>query len=147
MAQHIQVAITSTPIVIQEAFDFVLDPKHGAIATFIGSIRNHNQGKEVIAVTYDIFEPLAKKILFNLCQQASQQWRDLKIFLTHFKGRLAVGETSVIIAVSSPHRDEAFKACRYIIEELKQHAPIWKQEHYLQGDSEWMKGHALCAAH
>lgn len=145
MFNNINVDITSLPINLQAALTFVADPSCGAVATFIGAIRNYNQGKEVIAISYDIFEPLAKKILTEICQQAQQQWgKELRIYLSHFKGKLMVGEISVVIAVSSVHRDEAFKACRFIIEELKHHAPIWKQEHYSHSSSEWVKGHALC---
>ena len=137
--------ITEHSINVQQAFDYVLDPAHGAMANFIGTIRNRNLGKDVVGVSYDVYVPLAEKTLQSLCDEAMLQWDGkLKIFIEHFKGRLSINGISVIVAVSSPHRDEAFKACRFIIEGIKHRSPIWKQEHYVDGDSEWVKGHALC---
>ncbi|MCP4474087.1 MAG: molybdenum cofactor biosynthesis protein MoaE [Gammaproteobacteria bacterium] len=139
------VKISQRPIDIQRAFDFTASPSHGGNASFLGTIRQHNLGKKVVGVSYDVLAPLAEKIIAQLCCQAEAQWGDaLKFYIEHYQGRLAVGEVSVIIAVSSPHRDEAFKACRYLIDEIKLQAPIWKQEHYIDGNSEWVKGHALC---
>lgn len=138
--------ITNKPIQIQRALDFITSPEHGAITTFIGSIRNTNQEKHVIGVSYDIFESLALLYFDNICQKAQQQWGEtLKIYIAQYKGRLTIKGISLIIAVSSPHRDESFKACRFILEKIKHEVPIWKQEHYVNGDSNWVKGHALCA--
>ena len=94
--------------------------------------------ENIIGHTLTTFETLA--------QEARQKWGEkLNVYIEHFKGRLDIGGISILIAVSSPHRDESFKACRFIIEEIKHRAPIWKQEHYLDGDSEWVQGHALCS--
>ena len=138
--------ISEEPLSCEAALAFAADPTHGAVATFVGQIRNHNLGKTVSGVSYDVFVPLAKNIFEAICGRARRQWGDdLNIWLVHHKGHLAVGGLSIVIAVSSPHRDEAFQACRFIIEEVKHRAPIWKQEHYPDGDSEWVKGHALCS--
>lgn len=142
------VSIETSTLDPKTAIDFVSDPAHGAMDVFVGMVRDHNLGKKVNGVSYDVFEPLALQILRDLCQLAQNRFgSELNIYLVHFKGRLDIGGISVIIAVSSPHRDESFQACRYLIEELKQQAPIWKQEHYAHGDSEWVKGHALCSGH
>ena len=82
----------------------------------------------------------------EICREADHQWNDgLRFCLLHFKGRLDVGGVSVIAGVSAPHREEAFQACRYLVEQMKHRAPIWKMEHYVDGDTDWVKGHALCA--
>jgi molybdopterin synthase catalytic subunit len=145
MPGRIQVTITDQPIDVGAAYDFVADPAHGAVNSFTGAVRQTNLGRDVVGVSYDVFEPLAEKILRQLCVDAAKKYDNkINIFLSHFKGRLEVGGISVLIAVSTPHRAESFEACRLLIEELKHSAPIWKQEHYTDGDSEWVKGHALC---
>ena len=128
------------------AFEFFADVTHGGSAFFQGTVRNFNLGRSVIGISYDVLEPLAIKSFNELSLQAMLNWKEqLKIYIAHAKGRLHVGAISVLIAVSSPHRDEAFKACRFLIEGIKHNSPIWKQEHYADGDSEWVQGHALCA--
>jgi molybdopterin synthase catalytic subunit len=119
---------------------------HGAADLFIGRVRDFNQGRQVEGVSYDLHAVLCRNVFSEICAEARQQWGEsIHLWLAHRHGRLAVGEASVIAAASSPHRDESFKACRYLIEEMKHRAPIWKQEHYVDGDSDWVKGHALCS--
>ncbi len=118
---------------------------HGAQNIFLGSVRAVNVGKEVVAVEYDAFEPLAEQVFLEIAAEAQEKWgSDLKINVIHRVGKLAVGEISVAIGVSSTHRDEAFRASRYVIEQIKVRAPIWKKEYYADGETEWLKGHALC---
>lgn len=143
MPRLIHASVSSRALNIQEACDFVSDPAHGAVDVFIGAVRNHHEGKTVTGITYDIHEALAQKIFSEICHQALDRWQGVKIYLSHFKGYLDVGGISVLIAVGSPHRAESFEACRYIIEELKKRAPVWKQEHYETGSSEWLPGHSL----
>jgi molybdopterin synthase catalytic subunit len=145
VAGKIHVVISEQPLDINEAYAFVSDPGHGAFNSFIGVVRDRNLGKDVEGVSYDVFEALAVKSLQDICKTVSdKQDGKINIFIGHFKGRLPVGGISVVIAVSTPHRFESFEACRALIEALKHHAPIWKQEHYTDGDSEWVRGHALC---
>lgn len=140
--------ITTSPIAVPDALAFVADPAHGAMDLFVGSVRDHNLGKSVTGVSYEIHTELANKALTKLCNEALKHWGEQqKIYIAHFQGRLDVKGISIIIAVSSPHRDEAFKSCRFLIEEIKHRCPIWKQEHYIDSDSQWVKGHALCAHH
>jgi len=121
-------------------------PGHGAADLFIGRVRDLNQGRDVRAVSYDLHPVLCKHVFREICQEARVEWGEsLHFWLEHRQGRLAVGDASVVVAVSSPHRDESFKACRYLVEQMKHRAPIWKQEHYVDGDSEWVQGHALCS--
>lgn len=118
---------------------------HGAKLVFTGVVRSSNHGREVIAVEYDIFKPLFESVLEQIKQEARAQWGgDLEIAIEHYSGRLKPGETSVVIAVSSKHRDESYQASRYVIEQIKQRAPIWKKEFYSDGETEWLEGHALC---
>lgn len=146
MSDPIKVSISEKPLSVNEAVAFVSAPEQGAVATFVGAVRNHNLGKAVSGVSYDLFEPLTLKTFEEICVEVREKWGEaLHLFVSHFKGRLEVGGISIVIATSSPHRDEAFQACRFIIEEIKQRSPIWKKEHYLDGDSEWVKGHALCS--
>lgn len=143
--ESITVKISTSVIEEEKASECVFDPSHGAEVIFSGRVRDHNLGKKVVAVSYDVFEPLAKKALQDLCIQAAKKWGPrIKIAVVHRVGRLLVGEASVVIAVSSPHRDEAYQASRFIIEQIKHEVPIWKKEHYEDGDTEWLKGHALC---
>lgn len=145
MTERTYTGISEELLSIQKASDFVDAAENGALNMFVGKVRNHNLGKAVNAVSYDVFVPLACNVFAELCAGARAQFGDrLKLYIEHYKGRLEIGGISVIIAVGSPHRDESFKACRYLIEQLKIRAPIWKQEHYVDGDSDWVKGHTLC---
>lgn len=138
--------VATQPIEVQTAVDFVADDAHGAADLFIGTVRNLNLGKPVRGVSYDVYDELTLNVFKELATEARQRWGDkLNIYIEHFKGRLDIQGISILIAVSSPHRDESFRACRFIIEEIKHRAPIWKQEHYLDGDSDWVQGHALCS--
>jgi molybdopterin synthase catalytic subunit len=108
-------------------------------------VRDINQGKSVLGVTYDLHETLCRNVFRELADETAARWgSEVKLWLTHRYGRLDIGDASVIAAASSRHRDEAFRACRQLVEEMKHRAPIWKQEHYTDGDSEWVQGHALC---
>ncbi len=139
-------AIATQPIQVQTAVDFVADDAHGAADLFIGTVRNVNLGKPVRGVSYDVFDDLTLNVFRELATESRQRWGEkLNIYIEHYKGRLDILGVSILIAVSSPHRDESFKACRFIIEEIKHRAPIWKQEHYVDGDSDWVQGHALCS--
>lgn len=139
-------SIATQPINVQKAVDFVADDAHGAADLFIGTVRNVNLGKAVKGVSYDVFDELTINVFQDLATESRQRWGEkLNIYIEHYKGRLDILGVSILIAVSSPHRDESFKACRFIIEEIKHRAPIWKQEHYVDGDSDWVQGHALCS--
>ena len=119
--------------------------EYGALDVFIGKVRNFNQGREVVGIEYEIFTALALTTLEELCVKVRNEVTEsLDIVIVHRSGYLKVGEISILICVGSKHRNEAFVACRYLIEQIKHHVPIWKQEHYIDGKSEWVKGHALC---
>ena len=140
------IEITQNPINTSAAINFVCDPAHGGLVTFWGMVRNFNAGKEVVAVSYDVADTLAINAIKTLCDEVHVTWgRQLKLYVVHFKGRLEIGGISVAIATSSPHREEAFESCRFLIDEIKHRVPIWKKEFYTSGESDWVKGHALCA--
>jgi molybdopterin synthase catalytic subunit len=122
-----------------------LPPAHGAQLVFSGVVRDRNHGRTVTAVSYEAFSPLCETVFSELARDARARWgEELAITILHATGRLEVGQASVLIVVSSPHRREAFEASRFLIDELKTRAPIWKQEHYVDGQTEWLPGHALC---
>ena len=133
------------PLDAMEGLALVTQPPNGAESLFVGTVREVNQGKEVLGVSYDVFEPLARQSFTDICKEAQEKWgKALSLYVVHGKGRLDVGGISIVIAVGSPHRDEAFKACRYVIEQIKHRSPVWKLEHYTDGDSEWTQGCKLC---
>ena len=134
---------------IADAVNFVSQSQNGAINLFVGTVRELNQGKKVLSVSYDIFEPLAKRSFLEIAEKTQKKWGgdhsdELFIYLVHGKGKVLVGDLSVVIAVGSIHRDEAFCANRYIIEQVKHRCPIWKLENYADGTSIWSKGCELC---
>ena len=128
----------------EKAKKFILSEKNGAESIFIGRVRNENSGKKVTAVTYDVHDQAVIKSFQSICSDAKSKFdKSANIFLEHAKGYVPVGEISILIAVSSEHREEAFKICRYILEEIKHQSPIWKMEHYAEGKEEWLPGHSL----
>ena len=128
----------------EKAKKFIFSEKNGAESIFIGRVRNENSGQKVNAVTYDSHDQAVIKSFQSICNDAKNKFDiNASIFLEHAKGYVPVGERSILIGVSSGHRDEAFKMCRYILEEIKHKSPIWKQEHYADGKEEWLPGHSL----
>lgn len=114
------------------------DPKTGALVTFEGVVRNHNEGRRVIALEYEALESLAQKEAQKIFAEVKKNFNVLDIRCFHRVGKLTIGETAVWVGVSAVHRDEAFQACRYIIDEIKKRLPIWKKEYYENGDSVWV---------
>jgi molybdopterin synthase catalytic subunit len=122
------------------------DPSCGGFVTFEGWVRNRNEGQEVHRLEYQAYEQLALKEGARILAEAAEQFPLGNAVCVHRVGELEIGDLAVWVAVSSVHRDEAFKACRYIIDEVKHRVPIWKKEHYTDGDSGWVNCEA-CAAH
>src|SRR6266850_8126080 len=111
--------VTDKPINLQELVDYVTDPSAGAIATFIGTTRNNNEGRKVIALDYEAYPEMAEKELARIGEEAKRKWKIERMAITHRIGPVQITEPSVIIAVSAAHRDDAFQACRFAIEEIK----------------------------
>jgi len=126
--------ITQSPINAQELADFVADPAAGAIATFVGTTRNTNEGRNVTRLEYECYPGMAEKEMEKIATEVLQRWPVKKIAMIHRLGRVDIGEASVAIAVSSGHRHAAFEACHYAINQLKETVPIWKKELYEGGE-------------
>jgi len=115
------------------------DGVDGAIAGFLGLVRNHNQGRRVQYLEYEAYEPLALNAFARIDEEVRQRWPAMRIALHHRTGRLEIGDASVAIVTASPHRADAFAACRYVIERVKQIVPVWKRE-YFDGGDVWIEG-------
>jgi molybdopterin synthase catalytic subunit len=129
--------VTDKPINLQELVDFVSDPEAGAIATFIGTTRNNNEGRNVIALDYEAYPEMAEKELRRIGEEAAKRWQICKMAIVHRIGPVQITQASVMIAVSSAHREAAFAASRFAIEEIKRIVPIWKKEVF-EGGEVWI---------
>jgi molybdopterin synthase catalytic subunit len=135
------IAVTPGALDLQELAREVIGSRagDGAVASFIGLVRDHNQGRRVSFLDYEAYEPLAVRALGLIAEEVRQAWPDTQVGMHHRIGRIEIGEASVVIVAASPHRANAFAACRYAIERIKQIAPIWKHEHFEGGDV-WLEG-------
>jgi molybdopterin synthase catalytic subunit/molybdopterin converting factor small subunit len=115
----------------------VEDERAGAIATFQGTVRRQSRGREVIALEYEAYSGMAEKVMAEIAGEVTERYDLCEVAIAHRTGRCEVGEVSVAIAVSAPHRQEALSACRDVIDELKQRVPLWKKELY-EGGEEWI---------
>lgn len=125
--------VTENELDIQQYIDGVADPGAGAIASFLGVTRNSFQGKAVEKLEYEAYVPMALKKIMEICQAACNRWDLKKIAIAHRTGTVLIGEASVIIVASSPHRRDALEACHWAIDELKASVPIWKKEFFAGG--------------
>ena len=132
-------------ISIIEAEDFISSHDYGASIYFSGTVRNQNDDKSVIGITYDSHDALVINSFQEIYNEADQKLniKDKSVYIEHAKGYLNLGEVSIIIAVACKHRDQAYVLSRYIIEEIKKRSPIWKKEHYQNNDSAWLKGNPI----
>ena len=132
-------------IKISDAEKFIASSKFGANIYFTGTVRNLNDNKEVIGITYDSHDEMVIKSFEEIYNEAEQKLniQDKAVFIEHVKGYVKLGEMSIIIAVACKHRDQAYVLSRYIIEEIKKRTPIWKKEHYIKEDSQWLKGNPI----
>jgi molybdopterin synthase catalytic subunit len=129
--------VTHEAIDLNELVRYVTNPEAGAIATFIGTTRNNNEGRRVIALDYEAYPEMAEKELARIGDDAGKQWPICRMAIVHRLGPVQIGQASVIIAVSSAHRDAAFAASRFAIEEIKKTVPIWKKEVF-EGGEVWI---------
>ncbi|MFB2919111.1 MULTISPECIES: molybdenum cofactor biosynthesis protein MoaE [Aerosakkonema] len=132
-------AITLAPLSLEEVYALADDPGNGAVVLMSGMVRNQTDGKPVVALEYQAYEPMALQIFRQIAADIRKTWPDVnRVAIHHRIGRLGIGEISVLVAVGSPHRGEAFAACKYAIDTLKHNAPIWKKEHWSDGSSSWV---------
>jgi molybdopterin synthase catalytic subunit len=125
--------------IVRRAEDEAGEGRHGAVAVFIGNVRGENLGRRVVELHYEAYVPLALNTFGTIAAEAGEAWPGVRIAIRHRVGRIAVGDASIVIAAASPHRAEAFQACRYVIERVKQIAPIWKREIFDGGEA-WIEG-------
>jgi molybdopterin synthase catalytic subunit len=129
------IKIVHAPIDFDEILRSVKSPEAGAIDIFIGTTRNHSNGKEVLSLEYEAYEPMALRLMEGIIAEAHRRWSIIRIAIVHRVGKVEIGEASVIIAVSAAHRQEAFEACRYAIDAMKRDVPIWKREVFSDGEA------------
>lgn len=127
-------------IVLDEAYSYLQDPEAGGMDLFIGSVRNHALGKDVVKLEFEAYEPMASSEMKKLAQQAIEKWPLKKVLIIHALGEKQVGEPVVVIGTSSAHRQDAFESCRFLIDELKMTVPIWKKE-YFTDQTVWVNAH------
>lgn len=130
-------AISKELIDIQAVIDKVVQREAGAITTFIGTVRELTKGKRTLFLVYEAYEAMAVKKLQQIGNEIEERWEGSKVAITHRVGRLDITDIAVVIAVSTPHRADAYEANRYAIERIKEIVPIWKKEHWEDGE-EWM---------
>ena len=139
------VDIKEKKISLSEAEKFISSNTFGASIFFTGTVRDQNNDKNVVGITYDSHDALVIKSFQEIYNEAEKKLNidEKSVFIEHAKGYLHLGEISIIIAVAFKHRDEAYTLSRYIIEEIKKRSPIWKKEHYENEESEWLKGNPI----
>lgn len=131
--------VTTEPLSIDEAYAAVRRDDCGAVALFVGIVRDHHEGKKVVSISYSAFKEMAEKEFARIAAEAAARWKIGAVYIAHRTGKLAIGDASVVIAVSAAHRAESFEACRHAIEALKKMAPVWKEEFYETGKA-WISG-------
>lgn len=137
--EHDRFAVTFAPLSLAEVYGLADDPANGAIVVMSGVVRNQTEGRAVVALEYQAYEPMALLVFRQIAADIREQWSLVnRVIIHHRVGQLQVGEISVLVAVGSPHRGEAFAACQYAIDTLKHNAPIWKKEYWADGASSWV---------
>ena len=137
---NISIKLTSNKLSLKECYSFVEDPTCGGIDIFVGTVRNHTKGKKVEKLDFSAYGPMAIKEMQWIAEKALEKFDVLKIAIHHAEGILQIGDIPVIIAVSAAHRVAAFEACQFAIDTLKETVPIWKKEHFSDGEV-WVNAH------
>lgn len=142
----IEVTIVEGPIDAQSIVTNVALDSSGATVLFLGTVRNNSEVGQVDRLDYEAYVPMAEKRMQEIAEEAKRMWAINRVRIAHRIGELGVGDVSVAVAVSSPHRAEAFDACRYAIERIKRYVPIWKKERLANGHEVWVEGRQLRSA-
>lgn len=140
MGDRVHAAVVERPLDPALLMGDALAASDGAVLLFWGVVRNHHGGRAVDHLEYRAYGPMAEREMLRIAEEACTRFAVGAVRLEHRVGRLSVGEASVGIAVAAPHRDAAYEASRYVIEELKRRVPVWKREGYVDGNSEWVPG-------
>jgi len=133
------IRITADPLVPEPFLQHVRRDDSGAVALFLGVVRNNNLGRRVLYLEYDAYPEMAERKLREVAEEAQARWPITDVAIAHRTGRLEIGETSLLVAVSSPHRHDAFAACQHIVNRIKEVVPIWKKEVW-EGGEAWIEG-------
>jgi molybdopterin synthase catalytic subunit len=133
--------VTAEPLSVDAAMRRVRDPAMGGVCVFVGTVRRENRGKRVVRLDYEAYPEMAEAKMAEIAREAGRRWGPLRVAMHHRIGRLDIGDDAVVIAVAAPHRAEAFAACRFAIDRLKEIVPIWKKEHTDDG-AVWIDEHA-----
>ena len=133
--------LTRLPIQLDGLIAEVAGPDRGGVASFLGTVRDHHQGRAVRGLEYSAYDQMAEEVCREILLEAAARW-PVRVTLRHRLGDLAIGDVAVAVVAAGGHRDEAFGACRYVIEELKRRVPIWKKETYLDGEVHWVNQQA-----
>jgi molybdopterin synthase catalytic subunit len=133
-------AIVTSAISPDDVLARVGAAEDGAAILFLGTVRDHADGRAVDGMRYDAYQEMAESVLAEIAAEAAERLGTDRVAVVHRTGDLDIGEVSVAIAVSSPNRAEAYDASRYVIEEIKKRLPVWKKEHYTDGGDEWVEG-------
>lgn len=131
--------VSETPLSLEAADRFLVRPRYGAQAYFVGTVRSPNQGKDVDFIEYEGYAPLARRVMQDAATAARERHGELRVYIEHRTGRLTPGEASIVIGVASPHRRAALEACDFLIEHLKVEVPVWKHEGDEDGEH-WVAG-------
>ncbi len=135
----LRVSVSDAAINALELMEFVADPAAGCTVLFTGTVRDHSPGRDGVSqLEYEAYDEVVEEKLRDIAVEAMERWSILKVAAVHRTGSLSIGESAVMVAVSSAHRTDGFPAARYIIDELKSRAPIWKKEHW-PGGAEWVE--------
>ena len=137
--------VTQAPLDPQRLVDMVRRDESGAVALFYGVVRNHSQGRRVLYLEYDAYPSMAVKKMRQVAEEVRSRWSITDMAISHRIGRLEIGETSLLVAVSAPHRREAFEACHHAVDRIKDIVPVWKKEVWESGQA-WAEGHPVAMA-
>jgi len=129
--------LTSSPIDVARLLDEARE-SDGALCLFLGVVRNENEGRATVGIQYEAYGPMAESEMEKIARSLEREWPRTRVQIEHRVGQLGIGEVSVAIVATSPHRDEAFQACRAAIDRIKTTVPIWKKEMHPDGSSEWV---------
>jgi len=135
----VRIEITAAPLVPETFLQHVRRDESGAVALFLGVVRDHSHGRRVLYLEYDAYPEMAERKLREVAEEALARWPITDVAVAHRTGRLEIGETSLLVAVSSPHRHDAFAACHHIVNRIKEVVPIWKKEVW-EGGEAWIEG-------
>ena len=140
VSEPLLIRLSTEPLSVEDALASIADPGAGGTCVFVGTVRDRSDAGEVTGLHYEAWDDLATERLAEIGKEMLDRWPLCRVAILHRTGDLAVGEASVVVACSAPHRAEAFDACRHGIERLKEDVPIWKKEGLVSGETTWVMG-------